>query len=89
MSYTREQLLVLPLPYPELVTPLWAFERAQSWGTESPMFQARVLAIFPEEGDDTLIKLSNIERALEKEWTKEEWERRPRKKVIGIDVARF
>jgi hypothetical protein len=49
MDYTREELLELELPYPELVTPLWAFERAQSWGIDSPMFQSRVLAIFPEE----------------------------------------
>lgn len=89
MKYTREELIALPLEYPELVTPLWAYERAQSWGIDSPMFQARVLAVFPEEGDDTLIKLSHIERALLKEWTPDEWAQRPRRNVIGIDVARF
>ena len=49
MRYDRESLLKLTLPYPELVTPLWAWERAQSWGIDSPIFQSRVLAVFPEE----------------------------------------
>lgn len=31
MGKTREELIALDLPYPELVTPLWAFERAQAW----------------------------------------------------------
>lgn len=48
-----------------------------------------MLAVFPEEGDDTLIKLAHIERALTKEWGEEEWLYRTRKNVIGIDVARF
>lgn len=89
MAYTRDEVFNMPLVYPELVTPLWAWERAESWGIDSPMFQSRVLASFPEEGDDTLIKLSNIERALTKEWKEEEWIKRPRKNTIGIDVARF
>jgi hypothetical protein len=48
-KYTREELTELNLPYPELVTPLWVFERTIDWGEDSPMFQSRVLAIFPEE----------------------------------------
>ncbi len=31
LDYTREELLELELPYPELVTPLWAWERAHNW----------------------------------------------------------
>lgn len=89
MKMDRDTLNALPLVYPELVTPIWAYERAESWGIDSPMFQSRVLAVFPEEGDDTLIKLSHIERALEKTWTEDEWKFRPRRKTIGIDVARF
>ncbi len=47
------------------------------------------MAIFPDEGDDTLIRLSWIEQSLEKEWDEEEWLMRPRRNCIGIDVARF
>lgn len=53
------------------------------------MFQAKVMAIFPEEGDDTLIKLSHLETALAKEWDEDEWRARSRRNAIGIDVARF
>lgn len=88
-KYTREEILDLPLVYPELVTPMWAFDKIRRWGVDSPMFQAKVMAIFPEEGDDTLIKLSHIENALLKEWDEEEWKFRPRRNAIGIDVARF
>lgn len=49
MAMDRDTLTALPLVYPELVTPIWAYERAQSWGIDSPMFQSRVLAVFPEE----------------------------------------
>jgi len=86
---SKEEIEKLPLVYPELITPLWVFDRMRDWGEDSPMFQSRVLSIFPEEGEDTLIKLSHIEKALLKEWSKEDWKMRPRKKCIWIDVARF
>lgn len=53
------------------------------------MFQSRVLAQFPTEGADTLIPLADVERAIIKEFTEKEWQLRPRRKVIGIDVARY
>lgn len=86
---TQKELMDLPLVYPELVTPLWAWERLVDWGEASPIFQSRVQAEFPEEGTDTLIPLNVVERALTKEFDEEKWELRPRNNVIGIDVARF
>jgi len=88
-KYTKEQVLDLPLVYPELVTPMWAWDKLKRWGKDTAIFQSKVMAIFPDEGDDTLIRLSWIEQALEKEWTEEEWKFRPRRNCIGIDVARF
>jgi len=88
-KYSREEILELPLVYPELVTPMWAWDKMRRWGIDSPMFQAKVMAIFPEEGDDTLIKLSHLETALTKEWDEDEWRARSRRNAIGIDVARF
>lgn len=79
----------LPLAYPQLVTPAWAWLRLHEWGAESPMFKARVLAEFPEEGDDTLIGLSLVDLALEKDFTEEEMKLWPRRNVLAIDVARY
>jgi len=87
---TRDEIASLPLEYPQLVTPLWAWERLEDWGEDSPIFKARVLAEFPEEGDDTLIGLHLVEQALRKEYTPfdfKEWGLKPRS--IGIDVARY
>lgn len=86
---TKEEVLALPLVYPELVTPMWAWDKIWRWGEDTAIFQSKVMAIFPDEWDDTLIRLSWIEQALEKEWDEEEWNRRPRRNCIGIDVARF
>jgi inorganic pyrophosphatase len=30
-KYTRDELINLKLPYPELVTPLWVLERTIDW----------------------------------------------------------
>jgi hypothetical protein len=38
-------------------------ERRKTWGEDNPLFRARVLGEFPEQADDTLIKLSDIEAA--------------------------
>lgn len=86
---TKEEVLALPLVYPELVTPMWAWDKIWRWGEDTAIFQSKVMAIFPDEGDDTLIRLSWIEQALSKEWDNEEWMKRTRRNCIGIDVARF
>ncbi len=89
IKLTREEVNALELVYPELVTPIWVYDRIIDWGVDSPIFQSRVLGVFPEEWEDTLIKLSYLENALVKEWDKEEWKLRSRNKCIWIDVARF
>lgn len=86
---TQEEVMQLKVANPHLVTPYWAWSRLEAWGEDSPMFRAKVLAIFPEEGEDTLIGLNYVQEALEKEFDEKEWELRPRANVIGIDVARF
>lgn len=88
-KYDKDEILKLKIVYPELVTPAWAWDKIKRWWEDTPMFQSKVLAIFPEEGEDTLIKLWWIESALLKEWSEEEWSMRSRKNCIGIDVARF
>lgn len=46
-----------------LVGPKWAYERLKKWGPNNPMFRARVLAEFPDVGENNLIPLSQIEAA--------------------------
>ena len=85
----REELDELKLPFPQLVTPTWAWERMQEWGEDSPMFQALVMAEFPNESEYTLIGLTQVDAAVKKEYTDEERLQFPIGKTIGIDVARY
>lgn len=48
---------------PGLTTAQWVQERQEIWGEDNPLYRARVLGEFPEQADDTLIKLSDIEAA--------------------------
>jgi hypothetical protein len=72
------------LPAPHLITPRWVFEMFNRWGEQSPMFQSRVLAEFPEQGTDTLIPLSWIERAQNNDVAPT-----GDPNVIAVDVARY
>ncbi len=70
---------------PYLVTPEWVQERRSAWGETSPHWFSRVLAEFPQSGDDTLIHISWIEAA-ERRYV----EAPPAEPVqLGVDVARF
>ncbi len=69
-----------------LATKRWVSERQRVWGAENPIYQARVLGEFPDQGDDTLIPLSAIERATEREAVPSD----PGKPlVLAVDVARY
>lgn len=46
-----------------LISPIWVYERVKKWGVNSPMYKARVLAEFPDVGENNLIPLSWIEAA--------------------------
>ena len=49
---------------PGLTTSRWIEERQQIWGEENPVYRARVLGEFPDQGQNTLLKLSDIEAAV-------------------------
>jgi hypothetical protein len=82
------KLQTMPVPYPYLITPMWAYRRALQWGINSPMWQSRVEGIFPEDADDVLIPLWKVEAAMSEERrltvTKDMNNRH-----TGLDVARF
>jgi hypothetical protein len=67
----------------QLLSPTWVEERRARWGEGSPLWTAKVLGRFPDRSDDSLIPLSWIERARERELT-------PSGEVyLGVDVGRF
>ena len=57
----------LALPYPMLASPQWGYESLRKWGSNSPMYQARCRARFPEVGENNLIPLNWIEQACSNE----------------------
>ena len=48
---------------PGLTSSKWVQERKETWGEENPIYRARVLGEFPDQAEDTLIRLSDIEAA--------------------------
>lgn len=73
---------------PWLVAPRWAFEKIDSWGIDSPMFQARVLGNFPSESTNTVIPLNYLELACEKEH-RDKLKEKGGPLRLGVDPARF
>jgi len=70
----------------KLISRTWVDEKRIDYGEGTPLWQARVAAEFPDQGDDTLIPLSWIEQAMKESSVKPPAgaERR-----LGVDVARF
>ena len=73
---------------PYLVSPRWAQEKIDTWGIDSPMFQARVLGNFPSQSVNTIIPLNYLELAYEKERV-EKLKAKGGPLRIGVDPARF
>jgi len=85
---------------PGAVTRGWIADRLEDYGDrESPLFRARVRGLFPEQGDDMLISLKDVERSQQR-W-RERWGtveafdrwRADNPQLVpaarGVDVARF
>ena len=68
-----------------LSSPQWALDLFNKQGPQSSVYQTRVLGQFPEEADDTLISLRDVEAAVKRQ-TQIPPETKP---VMGVDVARF
>ena len=83
LQNTWEGKITENLPYPFLVTPRWTYERLHDWTALSPLWQAKVLAQFPEAGTDTLIPLHWVEAAVDRQL------KRTTPFELGVDVARY
>lgn len=81
LALTIDDLYANPLPY--LTTRFWVHEKYHEWGPDSPLWQGRVLGIFPEQASDSLFPLSYLEGA-----AKQEPKAGPQEPFdLGIDVA--
>ena len=73
-------------PIRGVVTQRWVEERRKVWGEDNPIYQARVLGEFPDQGEDTLVPLSVVEAAARGERPEEPSDQAA---VLAVDVARF
>jgi len=77
------ELSKMKIVNPSLTTVRWVIERAEEWGIESPIFQARVLGEFPEIAEDTIISYTVVEKCKYIEPNLKTH------KILGVDVARY
>ena len=76
---------------PGLTTARWVEERRQIWGADNPLYRARVLGEFPDQAEDTLIRLSDVEAAV----LRQDQDERVSglglegEVAVAVDVARF
>jgi len=66
-----------------LVTPMWVEDRRRDWGEGSPLWQAKVMAEFPDVSDEYLISPAMIQKAIDTELPGLARGR------YGLDVSRF
>ena len=76
---------------PGLTSARWVEERRETWGEDNPIYRARVLGEFPDQAEDTLIGLSDVEEAARRWAAGQEGgpEDAPGEVVLAVDVARF
>ena len=75
-----------------LTTSQWVQERKDTWGEENPIYRARVLGEFPDQAEDTLIKLSDVEAATQRDQPSDSPNGPDLDNegvVLAVDVARF
>jgi len=69
------------LPY--LVSKQWVEDKKKEWGEDSPLYQVRILGNFPDQAEDSLISLTWIENAINRDIEPNG------DRVIGLDISRF
>lgn len=82
---TWQDKITATLPSPYLITPEWVADKLYRWGEGTPMWDSRVMGSFPVQGDDTLIPLTRVEEAVNREVEVLDTDH----EMIGVDIARF
>ena len=72
-------------PTTHLISAQWVIEKAIEWGVDHPLFQSKVLGIFPDFDDTVLIQGKTVEHAQARTGMAKDKGAR----YIGIDVARY
>ncbi len=86
--------------FPGLTTADWVDERKQIWGGDSSTYRSRVLGEFPDQGEDSLFSLGDLEGAVRNVVEAVSWtigaetvtgvERTAGEEaILAVDVARF
>lgn len=84
-SEAQERMQMYEAPRPYLISLKWVVASIIKWGFKHPLTVSKIFGKFPEEGDDTLITLNDVEDSQRRTYTPVATDR----KIIGIDVARF
>lgn len=93
----REKLAGRQLPRPYLVQPEWVSEQYQEYGENSYQWQVYVLGEFPESGVDTVFRLGDVERSMQR-WrdvtngtpqARRQFDAANTEKVAALDVSRY
>ena len=85
---TWKEKITGPLPFPSLITPAAVRGFWEDWGEDTPMWEARVLAMFPTKGDEGLIPGAWVEAANSR-WERLQEEGWSGLSRLGLDVARY
>lgn len=67
-----------------LLSRIWVEERRKRWGEKNPLYQSKVLGLFPEVGDHNLIQPAWVLAAQNRTVVPNQFD-----SVLGVDVARF
>lgn len=74
---------------PKMISPDWVYDKYCKWGESSPLFQSKVLGIFPEQATDSLIPIHWIDLAVERWYEHNKNFKLSKYKSMGVDVAEF
>lgn len=84
----RDKIDEAPLPMPWLITPEWVADKVARWGVDSPAFKSRVLAMFPDAGEQVVFPLHLIEAAQQR-WHAHQRSPKPKVHRLSADIARY
>lgn len=72
-------------PVPYLLSLSWVVRSILKWGWEHPLTLSKILGLFPEETENSIISLGAVEESFIRIAVPKEFDRN----VLGVDVARF
>lgn len=73
--------------FPGIASYSWVEEKRAEWGEASPLYQSRILGMFPTAADDALIPFDWVEEACSEERIASVM-RDPSNSVVAMDIAR-